>query len=91
MRSATVVAWTGGSNADSSAYVCSFQRIADGVVGVRGSASTVGGALNFLEQTAPSAPSANQVHIYAEDNGAGKTRLMALFPTGAAQQIAIEP
>jgi hypothetical protein len=43
------------------------------------------------EITAPAAPSANTVRIYAEDNGAGKTRLMALFPTGAAQQLAIEP
>jgi hypothetical protein len=31
------------------------------------------------------------VRIYAEDNGSGKTRLMAKFPTGAAVQIAIEP
>ncbi len=43
------------------------------------------------EMTAPSAPAANSVRIYAEDNGSGKTRLMALFATGAAQQIAIEP
>ena len=62
------------------------------VLGVRGSASTsAGGAVNLVEMTAPSAPSANQVVIYAEDNGAGKTRLMARFNTGAAQQIAIEP
>jgi hypothetical protein len=60
------------------------------VVGVRAANTTTGGALNFLEQTAPSAPAANQVVIYAVDNG-GKTELMALFPTGAAQQIAIEP
>ena len=40
---------------------------------------------------APAAPAANQVRIYAEDNGSGKTRLMARFATGAAQQIAIEP
>jgi hypothetical protein len=50
-----------------------------------------GGALEMVEQTAPAAPAANGVRIYAEDDGAGKTRLMALFPTGAAQQIAIEP
>jgi len=48
-------------------------------------------ALKFDEMTAPSAPSANQVVIYAEDNGSGKTRLMALFSSGAAQQIAIQP
>lgn len=45
----------------------------------------------MAEQTAPAAPAANNVRIYAEDNGSGKTRLMALFATGAAQQIAIEP
>ena len=48
----------------------------------------------FIEQpeiTAPSAPGANSVRIYAQDNGAGKTQLMALFSSGAAQQIAIQP
>lgn len=45
----------------------------------------------FKEVTAPSAPSANNVVVYAEDNGSGKTRLMARFATGAAVQIAIEP
>ena len=45
----------------------------------------------MTEMTAPSAPATNAVRIYAEDNGAGKTRLMALFATGAAQQISIEP
>ena len=49
------------------------------------------GAMRFAEMTAPSAPAANSVVIYAEDNGAGKTRLMALFSSGAAQQIAIQP
>lgn len=49
------------------------------------------GYMQMTEMTAPSAPSTNNVRIYAEDNGSGKTRLMALFPTGAAQQIAIEP
>jgi hypothetical protein len=29
--------------------------------------------------------------IFAEDNGAGKLRLMCQFPTGSAQQLAIEP
>jgi hypothetical protein len=45
----------------------------------------------FSEQSAPSAPADSQVTIYAADAGGGKTKLMALFPTGAAQQIAIEP
>ncbi len=44
----------------------------------------------MIEMAAPAAPAANTVRIYAVDNG-GKTQLMALFPTGLAQQIAIEP
>jgi len=42
------------------------------------------------EMAAPAAPAANGVVIYAVDNG-GKTQLMVRFPSGAAQQIAIEP
>ena len=49
------------------------------------------GYAEHAEMTAPAAPASNSVRIYAEDNGAGKTRLMALFATGVAQQIAIEP
>lgn len=40
--------------------------------------------------TAPSAPGTNRVRVYAVESG-GKTQLAARFPTGAAQQIAIEP
>jgi hypothetical protein len=68
-----------------------LSREAAGVLGVRGTSTSVGGAIGLIEQTAPAAPAANGVRIYAEDNGAGKTRLMALFATGVAQQIAIEP
>jgi hypothetical protein len=49
------------------------------------------GHSEMIEMTAPAAPAANRVRIYAVDNGSGKTQLMALFATGAAQQIAIEP
>jgi len=49
------------------------------------------GHMQMTEITAPAAGAANTVRIYAEDNGAGKTRLMALFASGAAQQVAIEP
>lgn len=51
----------------------------------------VGNGVQFTEMTAPSAPAANKVILYAQDNGAGKTQLMALFSSGAAQQVAIEP
>jgi len=61
-------------------------RITDGPMGSSG-----GGALQFTEMAAPGAPAANNAVIYAEDDGGGKTRLMVRFPTGAAQQIAIEP
>ena len=74
-----------------SSYDASLWRDAAGVLGVRGTSSSVGAALSFIEQTAPASPAANIVRIYAEDNGSGKTRLMAIFATGAAQQIAIEP
>jgi hypothetical protein len=69
----------------------SVRRTGVGFVGVRGSSASVGAALDLIEQTAPAAPATNGVYIYAEDNGGGKTRLMARFATGAAQQIAIEP
>jgi len=51
----------------------------------------LGSYVQRSEMTAPAAPAANSVRIYAVDNGSGKTQLMALFATGAAQQIAIEP
>lgn len=43
------------------------------------------------EVSAPSAPPANGYRIFAQDSGAGKTQLMVIFNTGAAQQIAIQP
>ena len=49
------------------------------------------GHMQMTEITAPSAGAANTVRLYAQDNGAGKTQLMALFASGAAQQVAIEP
>jgi hypothetical protein len=79
-----------GTTGPTSGIDASFIRIAAGIIGVR-NATTGGGVLSFVEQSAPAAPATNEVRIYAEDNGSGKTRLMALFATGAAQQIAIEP
>ena len=49
------------------------------------------GAFSLLEMTSPGAPAANKVVMFAEDDGAGKTRLMARFNTGATQQLAIQP
>jgi len=49
------------------------------------------GYLESAEITTPAAPAANKGRLYFDDNGSGKTRLMVLFNTGAAQQIAIQP
>jgi len=48
------------------------------------------GAITFSEMTAPAAPAANGCVLYVEDNGSGKTRLMALFATGAAIPVATQ-
>lgn len=54
--------------------------------------STAGGAgLEMIEMTAPAAAPANSGRLFLQDNGAGKTQLMIIFASGAAQQIAIEP
>lgn len=52
--------------------------------------NVLSGDLVMAEMTAPGAPAANGVAIYAVDNGGGKTQLMVLFATGAAQQLAIQ-
>lgn len=59
--------------------------------GTKGGVKIPAAYLQFTEMTAPAAGATNSVRIYAEDDGAGKTRLMALFPTGSAVQLAIEP
>lgn len=66
-------------------------REAAGVLGVR-SGDTSPAAISFYTYASspPSAPAASIVRLYADTSG-GKIRLMALFPTGAAQQVAIEP
>jgi hypothetical protein len=48
-------------------------------------------AMRLIEITEPSAPPANCVFLYAKDNGSGKTGVYARFPTGAVQQVALEP
>lgn len=44
-----------------------------------------------LEIATPPAPSAGSGRLFFDNNGAGKTRLMVIFSTGAAQQVAIQP
>jgi hypothetical protein len=90
LRSVGQLCWSGTGNSEGAKDIGLF-RVSAGVLGIREANLTTAGALNFLEQTAPSAPGANQVTLFAEDNGGGKTRLMARFNTGAAQQMAVEP
>jgi len=49
------------------------------------------GAIGIAQMAAPGAGATGTVTLYADDNGAGKTRLMAIFNTGIAQQVAIQP
>ena len=77
-----------------------FSSAAAGTYDLGATTGGIGGAFRRLilseyietsEMTAPASPAANGVRIYAVDNGSGKTQLMALFATGVAQQIAIQP
>lgn len=67
-------------------------RDAAAILGVRGASTTTAAAMSFYTYGAspPAAPGASIARLYADTSG-GKIRLMAIFPSGAAQQIAIEP
>ena len=62
-----------------------------GLTGAPFSNAFLTGYIEVVEMAAPSAPAANKARLFVQDNGAGKTQLMVLFPSGAAQQVAIEP
>lgn len=49
------------------------------------------GWMDIEEVAAAPTATANIARLYCVDDGAGKTRLMALFQSGAAVQLAIEP
>lgn len=46
---------------------------------------------SFLEIADPGNAGADQCRLYARDNGAGKTQLVAVFSSGAVQVIATQP
>lgn len=48
-------------------------------------------ALTLIEQAPGAAPEAGRARLELVDNGSGKGRLQAVFPTGAAQIVAEEP
>lgn len=84
------ITWSNTGGNPSATNDVGLGRVATNVLKVTNSGSGAG-ALQWQEMTTPTAPSANNVILFAQDNGAGKTQLMALFATGAAQQVAIEP
>lgn len=51
---------------------------------------TVASFIEGTEQSAPPAPPANGYRIFAQDTN-GKTELMVIFSSGAAQRLAIQP
>ncbi len=51
---------------------------------------TAGSYVTGAEQAAPAAPAANGYRLFAADSG-GKTQLLVIFNTGAAQLIAAQP
>ncbi len=66
-------------------------RAQTGDASVSASNHLASGYYEGTEMVAPSAGAVNTGRLYFEDNGSGKTRLMCLFNTGSAQQIAIQP
>lgn len=69
-----------------------IQRLAAGVVQINGGSTTAPAAAQLYTYAAspPGAPAAGNCRLYADTSG-GKIRLMALFPSGEAQPLAIEP
>lgn len=57
---------------------------------VAGNTVDASGRVTMPETTDPSAPASDKGVVYMRDSG-GKTQLVARFPSGAVQQLAIEP
>lgn len=81
----------GGTNAQFPAIYTVNPGTASSGIQIHSADASTGVFLQGFEQTAPAVAPANGYRIFAQDNGAGKTRLMVIFASGAAQQIAIEP
>jgi hypothetical protein len=47
--------------------------------------------IELSEIADPTAPADSKARLYASDAGGGKTQLSVLFPTGAVQQVTVEP
>ncbi len=49
------------------------------------------GVIEYVETSDPAAPADGRARVYAKSAGGSKTGLYVRFPTGAVQQIAVEP
>lgn len=67
-----------------------FQLLGNGPITTPLTLLGTGGMLAPIAAINPAAPAANNGVLYFDSSG-GKVRLMVRFPTGAAQQVAIEP
>lgn len=88
LQQSSAIQWSASAEATAAKDV-GLKRSAAGILGIT-NGSTGGGTIEFTEVTAPGIGAVNTARLYAEDNGAGKTKLMVQFNTGAAIQIAIE-
>lgn len=80
-----------GQSADS--FVLASEAAGTGTVRdveLQGANFILDSGLALKETVTPPSGVADQAILFAQDNGAGKTQLMVQFPTGAAQQVAIE-
>jgi len=64
---------------------------AGNLISLIGSVAGAASYIEGIEGTAPAAGAANTGRIFFQDNGGGKTQLMVIFNSGAAQQIALQP
>ena len=85
------IAWSDSNDTSLGTADTGIARAEAGVLDLNNGTAGSGGTLRFNERTAPSAPAADKVVLYAKDNGAGKTTLCARFATGAEQCFATEP
>jgi hypothetical protein len=81
--------FSGTNDSSQAAGDAGFSRAAVGVIRLT-DASSGGGAMQFTERTAPTAPSADNCILFSEDNGAGKTRLVVRFASGADVVLATQ-
>ena len=100
MSSASLLLWTNGTEGNAGTIDTNLGRTAAGELTLLGAAAAdtgvikasvvQPGALHLAERTAPTG-TANVAKLYAVDNGSGKTQLVVIFGSGAAQVLATEP